>query len=84
MIFTARQLQDLHKTNGHVTLPVGARLTPMAADWARSRKIAVVYDGQAPTSVVSSATAKAAPPPPGRSSGGVTARAARRRRRWRP
>ena len=47
MIFTARQLQDLHKTNGHVTLPVGARLTPMASDWARSRKISVVFDGQA-------------------------------------
>ncbi len=46
MIFTARQLQDLHKTNGHVTLPVGARLTPMASDWARSRKVAIVYDGQ--------------------------------------
>jgi hypothetical protein len=47
MIFTARQLQDLHKTNGHVTLPVGARLTPMASDWARSRKISIVFDGQA-------------------------------------
>ena len=47
MIFTARQLEDLHKTNGHVTLPVGARLTPMASDWARSRKISVVFDGQA-------------------------------------
>ncbi len=23
MIFTARQLQNLHKTNGHVRLPVG-------------------------------------------------------------
>jgi hypothetical protein len=47
MIYTARQLEDLHKTNGHVTLPVGARLTPMAHDWARSRKISVVFDGQA-------------------------------------
>src|SRR5688500_7191561 len=46
MIFTARQIEDLHKTNGHVTLPVGARLTPMASDWARSRKVAIVYDGQ--------------------------------------
>jgi hypothetical protein len=47
MIFTARQLEDLHKTNGHVTLPVGARLTPMASDWARSRKVSIVFDGQA-------------------------------------
>ena len=43
MIFTARQLQDLHKTNGHVVLPYGARLTPMAVDWAKARKIAVGY-----------------------------------------
>src|SRR3712207_337083 len=43
MIFTARQLEDLHKTNGHVVLPYGARLTPLAVDWARSKKIAVGY-----------------------------------------
>ena len=49
MIFTARQLEDLHKTNGHVMLPLGARLTPMAHDWARSRKVAIGYDGQRAT-----------------------------------
>lgn len=43
MIFTARQLEDLHKTNGHVVLPYGARLTPLAVDWARAKKIAVGY-----------------------------------------
>src|SRR5215217_7185707 len=43
MIFTARQLEDLHKSNGHVVLPYGARLTPLAVDWARSKKIAVGY-----------------------------------------
>ena len=43
MIFTAKQLQDLHKTNGHVVLPYGARLTPLASDWARSRKLAIGY-----------------------------------------
>ena len=32
MIFTARQLEDLHRTNGHVVLPYGARLTPLAVD----------------------------------------------------
>src|SRR5687768_16968337 len=47
MIFTARQLEDLHKSNGHVTLPVGARLTPLANDWVRSRKINVVFNGVA-------------------------------------
>jgi hypothetical protein len=43
MIFTARQLEDLHKSNGHVVLPYGARLTPLAVDWARSKKIQVGY-----------------------------------------
>jgi ribose 5-phosphate isomerase RpiB len=43
MIFTARQLQDLQKSNGHVTLPYRARLTPLANDWVRSNKIAVGY-----------------------------------------
>jgi hypothetical protein len=43
MIFTARQLEDLHKSNGPVVLPYGARLTPLAVDWARSKKIAVGY-----------------------------------------
>lgn len=43
MIFTARQLEDLHKSNGHVVLPYGARLTPLAADWARGKKLAIGY-----------------------------------------
>jgi ribose 5-phosphate isomerase RpiB len=43
MIFTARQLQDLHKSNGHVTLPYRARLTPLAQDWVKSNKIALGY-----------------------------------------
>src|SRR5260370_36964069 len=45
MIYTARQLQDLHKgnANGQLVLPYGARLTPLAADWAKSKKIAVGY-----------------------------------------
>ena len=43
MIFTARQLQDLHKANGHVRLPVGARLTPLASDWLRAKKIVAMF-----------------------------------------
>ncbi|HEV2292293.1 MAG TPA: RpiB/LacA/LacB family sugar-phosphate isomerase [Tepidisphaeraceae bacterium] len=43
MIFTARQLQDLHKTNGHVTVPVGARVTPLAQDWLRAKKVVLRY-----------------------------------------
>jgi hypothetical protein len=53
MIFTARQLQDLHKSNGHVVLPYGARLTPLAVDWARAKKIAVGYG---PDDLVKSST----------------------------
>ena len=70
MIFTARQLEDLHKTNGHVSLPVGARLTPMANDWVRSRKIAVVYDGQ---KVAGSGAASATPSGGARTSGPAAA-----------
>jgi hypothetical protein len=43
MIFTARQLEDLHRANGHVVLPYGARLTPLAVDWARAKKVVVGY-----------------------------------------
>lgn len=43
MIFTARQLEDLHKSNGHVALPRGARLTPLAQDWIKRHKLDLVY-----------------------------------------
>jgi hypothetical protein len=43
MIFTARQLEEMHKSNGHVVLPYGARLTPLAVDWARGKRIQVGY-----------------------------------------
>lgn len=43
MFFTARQLQEMHKTGGGVTLPYRARLTPLAADWAKSKGITVGY-----------------------------------------
>jgi hypothetical protein len=43
MIFTARQLEELHRTNGHVTLPYRARLTPLAQDWLKQKKIVVGY-----------------------------------------
>ena len=46
MIVTARQLEDLYRQNGgngHVTLPYRARLTPLAADWVRARKIVLGY-----------------------------------------
>ena len=46
MIVTARQLEDLHKqngSNGHVVLPYRARLSPLAADWVRAKKVVLGY-----------------------------------------
>ena len=46
MIVPARQLEDLHRSNGsngHVTLPYRARLSPLAQDWVRAKKIALGY-----------------------------------------
>ena len=71
MIVTARQLEDLHRqggSNGHVTIPYRARLSPLAADWIRAKKIVLGYGdvpsdsaGAAPTST-SIATTQAAEP----------------------
>ena len=46
MIFTARQLQDLQgngQSNDQIVLPYGARLTPLAVDWARSKRVKIGY-----------------------------------------
>jgi len=47
MIFTARQLQDLQgrgpTTNDQIVLPYGARLTPLALDWVRGKKLKIGY-----------------------------------------
>lgn len=55
MILTARQLEDLHRRsggNGHITLPYRARLTPLATDWVRAKKIILGYSNvEAPTSI---------------------------------
>lgn len=51
MIVTARQLEYLHKShggNGQVTLPYRARLTPLAVDYVRSRKLVLGYSDVAP------------------------------------
>jgi len=65
MIYTARQLEDLHKTNGHVRLPVGARLTPMASDWLKRKGVTIAYDGVSsgpPASAGGASTASSAAP----------------------
>jgi hypothetical protein len=49
MIVTARQLEDLHRQNGgngHITLPYRARLTPLANDWVKARKISLGYSDE--------------------------------------
>src|SRR4051812_49758726 len=46
MIVTARQLEDLHRqngANGTITLPYRARLSPLAQDWVRAKKITLGY-----------------------------------------
>ena len=46
MIFTARQLQDLQgrgEAKDEIVLPYGARLTPLAVDWARSKRLKIGY-----------------------------------------
>jgi len=76
MIVTARQLEELHKSNGsngHVTLPYRARLTPLAQDWIRHRNVKLGYAevepapsaAPQPSSLVSSREAKTAPAPMG-------------------
>jgi len=62
MIFTARQLEDLHKTNGHVTVPVGARVTPLGQDWLRHKNIALKHgtNGAPPPKPAASAVGPAA------------------------
>src|SRR3954447_11162285 len=66
MFLTARQLEDLHRangSNGHLVLPYRARLTPLAADWVRARKIALGYsdDGAQPGNGNVPATGAATP-----------------------
>jgi ribose 5-phosphate isomerase RpiB len=46
VIVTARQLEDLYRangSNGHVVLPYRARLTPLAQDWVKAKRIALGY-----------------------------------------
>jgi ribose 5-phosphate isomerase RpiB len=64
MILTARQLQDLHRQsggNGRLTLPYRARLTPLAIDWIKSKKIVLGYSS-VPTPETESANSVASDP----------------------
>ena len=58
MIYTARQLEDLWKangSNGQVVLPYRARLTPMASDWIKSKRIQIGYSDLDPSAAVAKA-----------------------------
>jgi ribose 5-phosphate isomerase RpiB len=43
MILTQRQLEQLHNGNGQIVLPYRARLSPLAQDWVRKKKIDIGY-----------------------------------------
>jgi ribose 5-phosphate isomerase RpiB len=61
MIVTARQLEDLHRQSGgkgQIVLPYRARLTPLAQDWVRSKRVALGYSDAA----IASAAAPTAEP----------------------
>src|SRR5215217_8187056 len=67
MIVTARQLEDLHRangSNGRLVLPYRARLTPLAADWVKARKVVLGYsdDGAANPPNGKAAAPAGAPP----------------------
>ena len=64
MILTARQLEDLHRQNGgngHITLPYRARLTPLASDWIRAKKVVVGYSDITTPSTANAAKSAAKP-----------------------
>jgi hypothetical protein len=64
MIVTARQLQNLHargQTDGQIVLPYGSRLTPLALDWIRSKRLTLGY-GPAEMSVAQHPKSTPAPP----------------------
>ncbi len=43
MFFTARQLEQMHRSKGCIVLPYQARLTPAARDWVRLNKVQIGY-----------------------------------------
>jgi ribose 5-phosphate isomerase RpiB len=65
VIITARQIEDLHKSNGgngHVTLPYRARLTPLARDFIRARKLVLGYSDNSALTTGASDASPSLPP----------------------
>lgn len=74
MIVTARHLEDLHRqsgSNGHVTLPYRARMTPLAQDWIRAKKVVVGYGEVGSLEAGGASSAKPQAAKPASSSGAV-------------
>jgi len=58
MIYTARQVEELWKANGgngRVLLPYRARLTPMASDWIKSKRVQIGYSDLDPSATIAKA-----------------------------
>ena len=67
MIYTARQLEDLWKangSNGQIALPYRARLSPMASDWIKSKRITIGYSDDDVAKIESPSKEKTTPAPP--------------------
>lgn len=43
MILTQRQLETMHNGNGRIVLPYRARLSPLAQDWIKKKRIEIGY-----------------------------------------
>lgn len=67
MIYTARQLEDMWKangSNGQVVLPYRARLSPMASDWIKAKRITIGYNDDGAAKVESKPSKESAAPAP--------------------
>lgn len=66
MIYTARQLEEMWKangSNGQVVLPYRARLSPMASDWIKSKRLTIGYSDDGTAKTESPSSEKTAPAP---------------------
>jgi ribose 5-phosphate isomerase RpiB len=78
MFVTVRQLEDYYRrngSNGHVTLPYRARLTPLAQDWVRAKRVVLGYsdgDAQAPQAGPTAGAGTSVPVQPTAGTSGTT------------
>jgi ribose 5-phosphate isomerase RpiB len=78
MFVTVRQLEDYYRrggANGHVTLPNRARLTPLAQDWVRAKRVVLGYsdgDAQAPQASLTAGAGTSVPAQTAQGAAGAT------------